>query len=279
MVIDVHVHVYPPEIVSSWESIALQESHFASLARGRAHKWAAVPELLSAMDEDGVDESWISGFAFKDLELCRICNDYVIEAASLSGGRLRPLAVVPPLARGASAEIERCFERGAIGVGELFPDGQCWSIDDIRETWRLASLCNENGMFVLLHVSEPVGHKYPGKGKSGPREAYSFALNHPELKIIMSHWGGGLCAYENMKDVRMDLQNVWYDTAATPFLYDHSIFENLKSPGLSAKILYGSDYPLLRFPRYKKMTSQSTLSDAENSHLLSENAIKLLNSF
>ncbi|MDR1472755.1 MAG: amidohydrolase [Synergistaceae bacterium] len=279
MVIDVHVHVFPPEMIANWERIAEREDYFSSLARSRSHRWATARDLLSAMDEDGVDESWIFGFGFNDLGLCRACNDYVLEVAASSGGHLRPLAVVPPLARGASSEIERCAALGAIGVGEIFPDGQHWLIDDIRETWRVASVCHDNGLFLLVHVAEPIGREYPGKGKIGPREAYALARNHPELKIVMSHWGGGLYMYENMKDARRTLQNVWYDVAATPFLYDSSIFENLRASALSDKILYGSDYPILRFPRYKDMTSQAALTDAENTRLLSGNAAALLHSF
>jgi predicted TIM-barrel fold metal-dependent hydrolase len=279
MVIDAHVHVLPPEIISDWEGIADKESYFASLARGRAHRWATAQTLMSAMDDDGVDESWIFGFAFNDLGLCRICNDYVMEAAASSRGRLRPLAVVPPLTRGSASEIERCAALGAIGVGELFPDGQCWYIDDIRETWRIASVCHENGLFLLVHVAEPVGHSYPGKWKIGPKEAYAMARNHPELKIVMAHWGGGLYMYENMREAKITLRNVWYDVSATPFLYDHSIFQNLSASGLSDKILYGSDYPLLRFPRYQNMVSHATLTDSQRANLFSENAAGLLRSF
>jgi predicted TIM-barrel fold metal-dependent hydrolase len=188
---------------------------------------------------------------------------------------LKPLCVVPPLSRGACNEIERCAALGAIGVGEIFPDGQRWNIDDARETWRIAATCHENGLFIMIHAAEPVGKQYPGKGRKGPREAYTFALNHPELKIVMAHWGGGLFMYERIRDVRVTLGNVWYDTAATPFLYDPSIFECVKLPGLTEKILYGSDYPILRLPRFKKMMEEAGLSDSESESLMSGNSMRL----
>jgi predicted TIM-barrel fold metal-dependent hydrolase len=268
--------VYPPEVISGWEHIAEREDYFGALARGRVHRWADADDLIRAMDEDGVDESWICGFGFKDIGLCRLCNDYVLDRSSRSGGRLRAMCVVPPLSRGACAEIERCARLGAIGVGEIFPDGQGWRIDDMRETWRVAALCHEGGLFAMIHAAEPVGREYPGKGSAGPREAYLMARNHPELRVIMAHWGGGLMLYELMRDVRMTLGNVWYDTAATPFLYDPHIFSLVRMPGVGEKILYGSDYPILRLPRFARMMKESALNGHETEALMSGNASKLL---
>ncbi|MDR1510652.1 MAG: amidohydrolase family protein [Synergistaceae bacterium] len=276
MIIDTHVHVYPQEIISGWEKIARTESYFSDMAYGRAHRWGTADDVLSAMEEDGVSESWIFGFGFKDLGLCRLCNDYTIDAAKKSGGKLKPLAVVPPLARGAAAEIERCAGLGAIGVGEVFPDGQDFEVSDIDETWRFASVCHENGMFVLLHVAEPVGREYPGKGKTGPREAYMFARNHPELRIVMGHWGGGLFMYEAMPDSRFFLQNVRYDTAASPFVYGSEIFDLCSAPWVCEKIFYGSDFPLLRYPKYRAMMDSAHIAGDAAENITSRNALKFI---
>jgi len=268
MIIDTHVHIYPPEIIASWEDVAEKEDYFASLARGRVHKWADAADVLAAMDEDGVGESWIMGFGFKDLGLCRVCNDYALEAASSSGGRLKALAVVPPVARGACAEIERCASLGAIGVGEIFPDGQDFDITDADETWRFAGACHEAGLFAMIHVAEPVGRDYPGKGQAGPREAYLLASNHPELRIAAAHWGGGLFLYESTREGRLALCNVRYDTAASPFVYGREIFDVCSMPWLRGKIMYGSDFPLLRYPRFARMIDETPIGeDAKNSLL------------
>lgn len=274
--IDAHVHVYPPEVIARAEEIAEREPYFAALTAGRAHRWATVEDLLAAMDEDGVDESWICGFGFMDIGLCRLCNDYVLEAAMLSGGRLKAMAVVPPLGRGMEAELRRCAEAGAIGAGEIFPDGQSFDITNIRETWRFAGVCDETGLFALVHTAEPVGRTYAGKGTVGPREAYQLAENHPELRILFAHWGGGLFLYETMPDAASVLENVWYDTAAAPFLYGAEIFTSALLAGAGRKIVYGSDYPLLRWPRYRKPISQTPLVDMDLDALLCANARRLL---
>lgn len=276
MIIDTHVHVHPTEIVSNWEKIGEKEPYFDALCRSRVHRWAAAEDVISAMDEDGVRESWICGFAFSDLGLCRLSNDYVLDAAARSGGRLKPLIVVPPLSAGAGRELERCAGQGAIGVGELFPDGQGFRIDESRETWRLVGACQEAGLFLVLHLAEPVGRSYPGKGCVGPREAYAFASNHPEIHVVFAHMGGGLFLYEQVRGVRMSLRNVWYDTAAVPFLYEPSIFDSSLAAGVTDKLLFGSDYPLLRYPRYEAMLKATSLASKDLSALFCGNAQNLL---
>jgi uncharacterized protein len=45
------------------------------------------------------------------------------------------------------------------------------------------------------------------------------------------------------------LRNVWYDTAASPLLYDTRIFRQAVDLIGADRILFGSDYPLLLYPR------------------------------
>ena len=255
-IVDCHVHVYPPEVISDWERIAEGEPYFGMLARSKVHKWATVEDVIAQMDADGIEQSFIFGFAFSDLSLCRLCNDYIISAVKSYPDRLKGLAVVPPLAKGALREIERCKEEGLVGVGELFPQGQDFDIADPRETWRLAAACHEMGMFLLIHAAEPVGHDYPGKGSVGPKEAAAFCLNHPEVRVIFAHFGGGLWMYELMPEMKLALSNAYYDTAAAPLLYEPKIFKAIEASGLTHKFLYGSDYPILSMARYKKLFSQ-----------------------
>ena len=273
MIIDAHVHVHTPETIRDWKDIAESEPYFGLLAGGKVQRWATAADVLAAMAQDGIDESWICGFAFNDLGRCREANDYVLEACAGSGGRLRPLCVVPPLARGAAAEVERCAALGAIGVGELFPDGQVWCVDDVRETWRLAAVCHENSLFLSVHAAEPVGRDYPGKGRTGPRELFALARNHPELRILMAHLGGGLFLYETMADAELELQNVYYDIAALPFLYDARMLSAAMAI-VPQKLLYGSDFPILRYPRYRAAI-EGTVNGGGTAALFSENARRM----
>ena len=250
--IDTHVHVYPPDVIRDFEKISEREDYFSLLSHGKVHKWATVEDVIRQMDEDGIQQSWIFGFAFRDLGLCKHCNDYVIESIKKYPDRLKGLAVVPPLDPKAEEEVVRCAERGLIGVGELFPGGQGFDIDDVRQTWRLVAVTQEANMVLLFHTAEPVGHDYPGKGNVGPREAAQFCINHPEAKVIFAHFGGGLWLYELMPEMKRYLKNARYDIAALPWLYKSKILEAVNSAGIMGKFFYGSDFPILSFERYKE---------------------------
>ena len=276
-VTDTHVHVYPDEVIANADEIAKHEPYFKQLIESRVHRWATVKDVIRAMDEDGISESWICGFGFNDMNLCRLCNDYVLESVQAYPDRLRPLAVVPPLDPAAEGELIRCAELGAIGVGEIFPDGQQWDISDFRQTWKIGAICHELKLFLLVHTAEPVGHDYPGKGKVGPREIIEFCTHHPELKTIFAHWGGGVWLYEHMPEIKRILKNARYDTAASPFLYDSAIYKTAFTAGVAEKLLYGSDFPLLRIKRYQTETLLSENKDFLNK-LFHLNAKELLDS-
>lgn len=271
-IVDCHVHVYPPQVIAGWEAIAEREPYFGTLARGKVHRWATGDDLLTAMDVDGISESWVFGFAFRDLGLCRECNDTVIELQERAPGRVKGFAVVPPLARGAEEEILRCREKGLWGVGELFPEGQGFDLGDIRQTWRLAGACHEAGMPVVFHTAEPVGHPYPGKGTVGPKEAVELCTNHPELKVVFAHMGGGLWLYELMPEMAVVLQNAFYDTAAAPYLYGSPVYRAAWAAGLGGKILFGSDFPIVKWPRHARQIEAAGLAPEQLSALLSGNA-------
>ena len=276
MHIDAHVHVYPPEIEKDCKRISETEPHFAAICSGKVHKWGTAEDVIAQMDIDDLDQAWVTGFAFRDPGLCRLCNDYVMDAARKYPGRILGLAVVNPMSRDFESEIARCHDAGFIGVGELFPCGQVFDITDARQTWRLAASCHERGMFLMLHVAEQVGHDYPGKGDVGPNEAAELCTNHPEVQVVFAHMGGGLWTYETMPGMKVALQNAWYDTAAAPYLYGPEVFLAAVAAGAGDKLLYGSDFPLLGAERYEKMFASSGLDEAALSRIRGLNALSLL---
>jgi predicted TIM-barrel fold metal-dependent hydrolase len=276
VIIDGHVHIYPPEFERSREKIAEREPWFKALTESKVHKWGTAEELIEAMDAAGIECAIAGGFAFLDQGLCRESNDYVLDAARRHPDRIVPMAAVSPAARGMEREIERCAEMGAVGIGELFPDGQGFDISDRRQTWRLAGAADERGLFIMLHTAEQVGHSYAGKGRTGAREAAAFCLGHPGTRVIFAHFGGGLWAYEAMPEMRMALADARYDTAAWPWLYSARIADAIFASGAGDKIIFGSDWPILKFARYGKLIGESKITEEERNKLLYINAGKLL---
>lgn len=277
-VIDVHVHLYPPEIRDDQTAISAREPYFDKLTHNNVHKWGTAEELIARMDDEKIDQCWAFGFAFRDLGLCRICNDYLIEASRKWPGRIIPFAVVPPLARGAGAEVERCAAAGCAGVGELFPQGQGFSLDDARQTGTLVRAASDCGMLINVHTAEPVGHDYAGKGNMGPREAAQFCLNHPEARVIFAHFGGGLWLYETMPEMKLALKNARYDTAAWPFLYGGEVLSAVRAAGAGEKLLYGTDWPILTGRKFSSRLEASGLNETEMAAFLGGNAAAFIGS-
>ena len=96
-------------------------------------------------------------------------------------------------------------------------------------------------------------------------------------RIILAHWGGGLLFFNAMKkDVKEALKNVWYDSAASPYLYDPSIWKIAADTAGIDKILFGTDYPLLSAKRYLAELKQSGFSEDELEKVLCRNAERVL---
>jgi hypothetical protein len=241
--VDAHVHIFPPDMVEDREPYLEKDARFDALYRSPKSRMATAEEVLAHMDESGTGLSVVFGFAFKDQGLCRLANEYVLEAVRANPNRLAGLACVSPGAPGAEAELERCLDAGLRGCGELAPE----SADSgaIADLGPISRCLRERGLPLLVHSSEPVGHEYAGKGRFTPEACVTLAQAYPGLKIIFSHMGGGLFLYELMPEVRACLADVFYDTAAVPYLYDPGVYEVAVAAAGPEKLIFGSDYPLL----------------------------------
>ena len=80
---------------------------------------------------------------------------------------------------------------------------------------------------------------------------YNLLTRYPSNKIVLAHWGGGIFFYNLMKkEVREAMANLWFDTSASPYLYVPDIYRVAGEIMGLDKVLFGSDYPLLRPERY-----------------------------
>ena len=78
-----------------------------------------------------------------------------------------------------------------------------------------------------------------------------------------------------MPEVKETLRNVYFDTAASPFLYTADVFSTVERLVGADKILFGSDYPLLRPRRLLKRLQASGLSE-ETHHSIQTSRLRLL---
>ena len=105
------------------------------------------------------------------------------------------------------------------------------------------------GVPLMIHVNEPVGHHYSGKGRVSPEVVYPLILEFPQVDWILPHWGGGLFFYELMPEVSGACRRVYYDSAASPFLYRPDVYRVASQVVGPERVLYGTDFPLLGYER------------------------------
>lgn len=246
MIIDFHTHIFPPAVIARRAAYCDRDPWFAQLYGNPRARMATADDLLTSMADDGVDVSVAFPFGWSDPGLAEECNSYVIQAMRDHPAQLVGLAAIQPRAGArAVAELERCAGAGMPGFGELMPHGQGYRLDDVALLAPLAEAAQALGLFVLVHVSEPVGHAYLGKGDVSMADLQAFLLAFPGLRVVAAHWGGGFPFYELMPEVRAAAANLWYDSAASTYLYQPSVFATVAAIAGPKKILWGSDFPLL----------------------------------
>lgn len=278
MKIDMHVHVTPPDIIKDFKKISEKEPYFGLLSSSPQNRFVTAEEVVRHMAEAEIDHSIIFGFSFQDMGLCQYVNDYVIEVTKQYKEQLTGFAAIVPPHPQVEQEIERCYQAGLRGIGELFPAGQNFEISSRKQTVAMAECSKYYQMPILIHTNEPIGHDYIGKTSTSLKEIEAFINHYPDQPIILAHWGGGIFIYEHMKEIRDKFKNVYYDTAAMVFLYESGLYETAKSIGILDKVLFGSDYPLVSPKRYKKGLEETTLTKVEQNAIWGGNAKQLLKS-
>jgi predicted TIM-barrel fold metal-dependent hydrolase len=278
MIIDFHTHVFPPFFREERTDLIDQEPAFDLLYHSSQAKLIGVTELIASMDEQEVHKSVIFGFPWKEAEHFRRHNDYVLDAVHAYPDRLIGFGCFSPLSSRGADEAERCLKAGLSGVGELAVYDSGLSAEIVKGLEEVLAVCTDYDVPCLLHTNEPVGHEYHGKTPTTLREIYGFVKAYPANKVVLAHWGGGLFFYALMKrEVKECLRNVWFDTAASPFLYEPLVYSLAGALVGFEKILLGSDYPLLKPERYLKEMDEAGLSTASKTQIMGSNAANLLN--
>ena len=277
MIIDFHTHIFSRDLCENREKYFPGESAFKLLYDSPKSKLVDAKEMVGAMDEQGIDRSVVFGFPWKNFEFSRKQNDYIMESVKMYPNRLIGFCCLDPSGREADQELERCLKSGLSGLGELAFYESGIDNTSLRGLEPLMEICLDFDVPVLIHTNEPVGHKYPGKSPNTLMQIYTLVKRFPENKIVLAHWGGGIFLYSLLKkEVKEALKNVYYDTAASPFLYDPDIWLFAKNLAGVNKILFGTDFPLLRADRYFKELENSGLAKEDILTICGGNAARLL---
>ena len=255
MKIDVHIHFTPPSMAENLAAFSEQEPYWGLLltpgpVNHTVQGWATPERMINDMDKAGIDKVVLLGVYRQTPGSCTDTNNDTLDIMRRWPDRVIGFAVVQPTpVESAMDELKRCLDGGMRGVGELNPYGQGLAFDDPRFL-RVVEACIEHDIPMNLHVNEEVGHFYLGKTVTPLGSYYQLARQYPELKLVLAHWGGGIFFYEIMPEVQRVMKNVWYDLAASPLVFPtQAIFRAALTTVSHKKLLFGSDYPLLVYPR------------------------------
>jgi len=290
--IDFHVHAFPKDLETriAQFSAEFKEPFFERLmlpAKGKSLQgWVSEMEMLNHMDAAGIEKVVLQGWYWQNIETCKWHNRWMESLMRAHPDRIAVFASILPTLdpEVSTSEVRWALEHGFSGFGELHPGVQGFSFVD--DAWlKLAEMLTEKRIPVLFHVTEPVGRHYEPRVETRFYELQQFIESHPDLPIILAHWGALLFVHRLNSFLRNRWSNVYYDTAASPLLYDNDVMKLALQFLPPDRILYGSDYPLKLYPKdplqpeFTKFLAEikSQVSDSSDWEKISRvNAITLL---
>jgi uncharacterized protein len=286
-IIDVHTHCYSVEVRENpqeWGRAHGEVHWMSTVGESALQCWVDEKTMLADMDRAGIDQAWLQGWYWQHPKTCRLQNQNVAEWINRGAGRFVGFASVQPRQGNVIEELEWAKSVGFRGIGEVFPAAQGFAMDDPK--WiEVIKWAEEKHWPICLHVPEPVGKAYRGYLAADLMDYIRLAERFPNVTFIFAHWGGGLVFYESNPYVAERLQNVYYDTSASPLIYDARIWKQAVDLIGPDRILFASDYPLRIYPKKQQARGfelildevrSSGLIEMEYVAILGENAKKIL---
>jgi predicted TIM-barrel fold metal-dependent hydrolase len=283
-IVDAHIHMYPREVFAdpiAWGTA--QGEPWWTYCVAPPHKptiqgWADIPRLLSDLQRAGIGQAVMLGWYWERQETCELQNQWFIDWCRQYPDTLLGFATVQPNSgqRGLD-NVRRALDAGLCGIGELLPQAQGFTFQD--EKWgRLVELAVERDVPINLHVTDPLSFNPQACTKATPLENYvQLVRDFPDAQFILAHWGGGIPFFELNATVRALFKNVFYDTAASPLLYDNRVYRRVVDLIGVDRILFGTDYPLLTHPRIDREPGfMLDLADARSGGLTPEEEDKVM---
>jgi hypothetical protein len=268
MIIDAHVHLYPPEINADPAGWARRnnEPQWGLLATRvrrngrRVQSFPSASELLKALDGAGVDRAVLQGWYWHRHDACARQNAFYAECLRQHPDRLAAAVTVFPPAGWdhVHTELTKARDAGFQGIGELSPHAQGYAVDHpvFSEMVRVAG---DWRWPVNLHVTAPDARPYPGMVPTPLADFAALAGRFPQTVLVLAHFGGmesdeanggggdasgGDSAPPQLSSPLIQGPNIYYDSAAAPLSYDSSIWRRMPA----GRVLFGSDFPLNLYP-------------------------------
>jgi len=274
MIIDFHTHIFPRDVLIS-RDLYMDDPGFKLLYSSEKSVIIDHTGLSEYILTDKISGAVSMSFPWVGEKHCLLHNEYMASVTEKSN--IYPFGMIPLIGtksiRAYAGEIKNY---GLYGIGEIAFYNGGMTDSNIKYMREVLESSVEFSLPVCLHLNEPVGHKYSGKYEPSFSIVYELIKSVPDAVVILSHWGGGMLFYELMPEVRETFKNIYYDTAATPYLYSIGVYDAAVNIVGADKIIFGSDYPLLGVSRYKGIIEERVKSHSDREKILKTNADRIL---
>ena len=290
-IIDAHTHRYPEEVSLDPSSFARRQKEdlWLELVKPSDRKslqgWSSGEKMISDMLVAKVERAVLQGWYWQNPSTCKMQNDWCAEWISQDPEKFIGFVSIHSELERPLDELKKRHDQGFLGIGECHPWAQGSNIRTEKWMKQMEFACQAKWP-VTFHVTEPVGHDYPGKVPTPFEDFLWLAQKLPELQIILAHAGGLFPFYELNPQIRPLFKNFYYDLAACPLLDEPTLYKKLIEVVVHEKILWGTDYPLRIFPSSQKvpdfltfktlLIEEAHLTESEECAIFGQNLISLL---
>ncbi len=219
--------------------------------RASIQGWSTPDQLIRDMDEAGIETAVLQGWYWESMHSCRLQNRFYAQLIQQYPDRIQAFATLLPSSPELEEELKWIRDNGFMGIGELHPQAQGFSLQD--EAWlNVLEIIRKWNFVINFHVTDPDTPDHPGKIETPLQDYVSLASNWPDHPMILSHLGALIPLRREFSGQIQSLNNLYYDCAAIPLLYEKHLVSEISNRIGAEQLLFGSDYPLRVIPKRQK---------------------------
>lgn len=259
MIIDFHTHVFPEKIAPTAISFLSEKSGTTAFSDG------TVNGLLRSMEKAEISISVNMPVATSPSQVLQI-NKW---CKSIQNEKIISFASYHPALNDLNLICE--IRKNSFPGIKLHPEFQNFSPDDktLDDLWKA---CIDNQLFVFFHSGADFAFSPPFK--SDPAKFAKLHERHPDLKIILAHFGSWKM-WDELENTIIK-SDIYLETSFTNGFIEEDFFLELICKHGYKKIIFGSDNPW----RDQKFEAQRFLSlplkKHESEAILYKNASQIL---
>lgn len=291
IIVDAHTHLATREALDAYNypfkaCAALYGKASVSGFYNHPDLAVSIEESVDHLRQSGVQTAVIvnmdAGLRWKT----RLSNEAFVEALGRHRDFYKIFASVDPHDAGAATDLCRAFSQlGCVGL-KIHPSYQEVYPNDRELMYPLYEICVEHDAPVLFHTGSTRLYSTPIK-YSQPVHLDDVAVDFPELKIIMAHWGWPWV--DEALAILWRNENVYVDLSGhLPRHLPPSVWHYMQMGDLRHRFFFGSDFPFLSTAVLLKAYSEfdrwhcplcnkiETWKDGAKERLLGQNFLDML---